>query len=71
MTFNYSKLRGRIREKFSTQENFAKEMDMAMTSLSFKLNNKVYFSQLEINKACQLLDIKDDEVTAYFFTEEV
>lgn len=71
MAFDYSKLRGRIREIYSTQENFANAMDIGLTTLSHKLNNRVYWTQPEINKACNLLSIKDDEVTAYFFTEIV
>lgn len=71
MSFEYNKLRGRIREKFVTQENFANALEMAKTTLSFKLNNKVSWTQQEINKACKLLDIEDSDVTVFFFTEKV
>ncbi len=71
MSFDYNKLRGRIKEKYKTQENFANAMGISMTTLSFKLNNKVSWSQQEINLACQLLDIEDHEVTAYFFRQKV
>ena len=71
MSFEYNKLRGRIREKFVTQSNFANALEMAQTTLSFKLNNKVSWTQQEINKACKLLDIEDSDVTTYFFTEKV
>lgn len=71
MSFDYNKLRGRIREKFGTQERFANAMGMAKTTLSFKLNNKVTWTQQEINLACKLLLIKDEMVTAYFFNEKV
>jgi len=71
MAFDYSKLRGRIREKFTTQEKFANAMGIALSTLSFKLNNKVYWTQPEINRACELLDIADTDVTDYFFTLKV
>lgn len=71
MAFDYSKLRGKIKEVFSTQENFGKAMDLSTVSISNKLNNKVEWSQHEINKASRILNIPDEEVTAYFFTEKV
>lgn len=71
MAFDYSKLRGRIREIFKTQSSFAKEMGMSTTSLSTKLNNNVEFSQKEIDRAVKLLKISQEEIPAYFFTLEV
>lgn len=69
--FNYSKLKGRIREIFDTQSAFAEAMGMSTTSLSAKLNNKIEFSQKEIDKASDLLKIKKEEIPIYFFTPEV
>lgn len=71
MKFDYSKLRGRIREIFKTQGAFAEAMGMSTTSLSVKLNNNVEFSQKEIEKAVELLMIGKEEIAAYFFTLEV
>lgn len=68
MAFDYSKLRGKIREIFGTQERFANAMGLGNVTLSHKLNNKTYWTQPEINLACKLLNINDFEVTAYFFT---
>lgn len=70
-SFNYRKLKGRIREIFNTQSAFAKAMGMSTTSLSAKLNNKIEFSQKEIDKASDLLKIKKEEIPIYFFTPEV
>ena len=39
MAFDFSKLRGKIKEVFGTQEKFAKAMGMSSVSLSAKLNN--------------------------------
>lgn len=71
MAFNYSKLRGKIREIFKTQSAFAEAMGMSSTSLSAKLNNNVEFSQKEIDKASDLLKIEKEEIPVYFFTLEV
>ena len=54
--YNYSKLKGRVTECFDTQENFANAMGMSRVSISQKLNNISYFSQYEIDKACELLE---------------
>lgn len=71
MAYNYSKLLGRITEKFKTQGCFASEMGLSERSLSRKLNCKVGFKQKEITKACQLLEIPENEMPDYFFTLEV
>ncbi len=68
MAYEYSKLLGRIIEKFGTQAKFAEAMGLSERSLSLKLNGKVGFKQNEITKACQLLDITGAEITSYFFT---
>ena len=68
MAFNYSKLLGRIVEKYGTQSSFAKALSISEHSLSLKLNNKRDFKQREIIAACQLLEIATDEIDAYFFT---
>ena len=69
--FDYSKLRGKIKEVYGTQSNFADAMSFSNTSLSAKLNNQTEFTQKEINKACQLLEISFEELNVYFFTPKV
>ncbi len=71
MAYEYSKLLGRITEKFGTQAKFAEAMGLSERSLSLKLNGRVGFKQSEITKACQLLDISGAEITSYFFTLKV
>ena len=67
--FDYSKLRGKIREKCETQENFAKRMGMSTVSISQRLNNALEFSQGDMYKASVLLEFSlKDEVGEYFFT---
>lgn len=43
MAYDYSKLLGRITEKFGTQARFSGAMGMSERSLSLKLNSKVPF----------------------------
>jgi hypothetical protein len=71
MAFDYSKLRGKIREVFKRQDLFAKAMRLSHTSVSLKLNNQREWTQKEISRAAELLGIRDDEITAYFFTLKV
>ncbi|WP_069286081.1 DUF739 family protein [Aerococcus urinaeequi] len=71
MKFDYSKLRGRIVEKFGSVEKFAEAMGLSKASMSMKLNNGVSFTQTQIPQACFLLDIKSEEVGRYFFTVNV
>lgn len=69
MSFEYSKLAGRIKEKFETQSKFAKAMGLSERSLSLKLNNRIGWKQHEIMKACELLSISVLEIHVFFFTE--
>lgn len=71
VTFNYSKLKGRIIEKYRTQGEFAKAVKMSDRSMSLKLNNGIGLSQNDIVLWCQLLDISSSEIPVYFFTEKV
>lgn len=70
MRFDYSKLLGAIREKFKTQEEFAKAMRMNMSTLSSKLNNRSEFTAEEIVRACRLLNIPNIQIPYYFFMLE-
>lgn len=64
---SYAKLRGKIREVFGTNEQFARAMEMNPATLSSKLNNKTQWVREEIEKACALLGIRLEEVHLYFF----
>lgn len=71
MAFDYSKLRGRIVEKFGTIGSFAEAFGRSAVNISEKLNNKCDWSQADIIRAREILDIPRDEVLDYFFTEKV
>lgn len=64
---SYPKLRGRIREKYGRQEDFARAMGMSPTTLSAKLTGGTEWTRPEIVKACELLDIPLEEAHLYFF----
>lgn len=67
MSYDYSRLRGKIVEKFKSQRRFALAMGMSERTLSLKLSNKHYWKQPEILKAIELLGIPQEEITLYFF----
>ena len=63
----FRKLRGRIRECYEKQELFANELGVSATTLSKKLNGKSEWTRPEIERACVLLEIPGEDVSAYFF----
>lgn len=69
--FDYSMLRGKIREVFGNEEAFAKALGISGVSLSAKLNNQVGFKQKEIVLSCELLMIPYEFIPVYFFTVKV
>lgn len=69
--FDYSKLLGKIKEIYKTQDAFATALGIGRVSLSQRLNNHMDFSQNEIKKACELLGLAEGDITAYFFTPKV
>lgn len=71
MSYEYSKLSGRIVEVCKTQAKFAEAMGLSERSISQKLNGKVGWRQEEIIKACRVLKISLSEIPKYFFAVEV
>lgn len=68
MKWNYQKLRGKIKEVCGTQNNFSEKLGIGKVSLSQRLNNQLEFTQEEIYKACEILEIPITEISEYFFT---
>lgn len=64
---HYKKLRGRIIEKYGTQEKFGEEIGISKTSLSKKMTGKSGFSQKDIIRWCELLDIDLKNVGEFFY----
>lgn len=71
MLFDFSRLRGRIVEKYGTCDNFAAAMDRSKVWLSSRLNNSVQWRSAEMREAAALLEIPDVEIPAYFLTLKV
>ena len=71
MVWDYSKLRGKIKEVCGTQDELAQKIGMGRVSLSKRLNNQLDFEQEEIFKTCDTLGIDYSEIPTYFFTEAV
>ena len=71
MDFDYAKLKGKIREKFTTQAYFANAIGLSPTSVSDKLNNKCSWTQSEIGRAADVLEIDKIDIPNYFFAEKV
>ncbi len=68
---SYSKLRGKIKEVFGTQDAFAEAMGMSTVSISHRLNGKLEWKTSEIFKACEVLGIPLEENATYFFMRKV
>ncbi|MCC4440076.1 DUF739 family protein [Limosilactobacillus reuteri] len=71
MPFDFSKLSGKIVEKYGTQYNFAKAMGISEHSLSNKLNSKIPWKANEIAKAIDLLGVSTRNIPDYFFNKKV
>lgn len=71
MVMDYSKLIGRIIEKFGSRSAFAEAMGLKAEALSRRLNKGKSFKTEEYIKACELLDILPEEMHVYFFTPKL
>lgn len=69
--YDYSKLSGRIVEFYGTQYKFSNVLGLSERSVSLKMNGKVPWKDVEISKACELLDINIEDVAIYFFRPKV
>lgn len=68
LTYNYSKLKGRMREKGITQADLGKAVGIGNSTLNLKLGGKSAFRQGEISSICEALEIAPEEITQYFFS---
>ena len=73
MSFDYSKLSGRIVEKFKTRKAFAQAVGFTQETISKKLSGNMAISVKDINdwSAPNILDIKAEEIPEYFFKQKV
>lgn len=73
MAFDYSKLIGRIVEKYGSRRNFARAYGISENALSQKLTGKMAITTGDIVKmsSSDYLDIAKEKIPAYFFKEKV
>lgn len=64
-----SMLRGRIIQRYGSLKNFVEPMGLSYPTIIAKLSGSKGFTQAEIRKICELLDIKSKEIPAYFFAD--
>ena len=69
--YDYSKLRGKLKEKSIIYKSLGSSIGLSVYSISERLNNNAQFSQEEIEKTMKLLDIPLEQVEQYFFTHIV
>lgn len=68
--FDYSRLLGKIKEKFGTQQAFAWLLGIGRVSLNQRLKGKMEFTQKEISISMRLLGLSEADIVRYFFTEK-
>ena len=61
-----NKLKAKIIEKGFTITSLAKELNLSKTTLSQKTNNKVKFSQVDIIKISEKLELTGEEIKDIF-----
>lgn len=71
MSFDYSKLRGRMVEKYGSQTAFVKAFGVSENVFSQKMNHKVRFTSDDIVKIVDMLEIPSEEIGIYFFNLKV
>ena len=71
MEFDYSKLRGRIKEVLGTEGAFAEKLGRSHNYVSNVFIGKSMFTQKDIAKAVEVLAIPIDDIGSYFFTMKV
>lgn len=68
LQYNYMKLRGKIIESYGSQKKFADKLGISENSISKKMQGKTGFSQDDIVKWSELLNIDKKDYSLYFFT---
>lgn len=69
--YNYNKLKGKIVEIFGNIKNFSKSVGISTTTLYKKFSNNGYFNQTQIELISNILNIKQEDIGEYFFTQKV
>lgn len=70
-TLNYEKLLDRMYHYRQNQTTLAVSIGISRASMNAKINSQRAFTQPEIIKICQLLDIPHSKIGDYFFIKEL
>lgn len=70
MKYDYSKLKGRIKEVCGSEREFANQMDTTDRTMWAKLNNRSDWKQSEIAKAVEVLNLEQKDILEYFYKEQ-
>lgn len=65
--YDYSKLLGKMRENHITQEQLASSIGIAESTMNIKLKGRGQFSQEEMVKILDVLNIPLEHIASYFF----
>ena len=68
MKFNNAKLKGRIAEKYGTQEKFGEALGWGNAKVSQKLANLEMWRLSDVRNAARVLDIPSCDIGLYFFS---
>ena len=71
MEYDYSGLRGRIKEKFGSESALAATIGMNRSTFSQKINNQSEFSQQDMIQIMSALEADTGLIGLYFFTPKV
>ena len=68
MPYSYKKLRGKIKELYVSQKKFAEKLRVSENSISIKLSCKTEFSQSDVEKWADFLEIRRVDYGEFFYT---
>lgn len=69
--YDYSKLRGLIKEKVRTEGEFARRIGRSHNYLTKVFQNETYLNHKDIANGADVLGIRKEDIGTYFFTKEV
>lgn len=67
---DFSKLRGKIKEKNYSEKEFANLIGMSAPTFSGKIKGITFFNTEEIKKAVIVLELDENDIYEYFFKEK-
>lgn len=69
--YDYSKLKGKVREVFGTNEEYAHFLGISEASLYEKYKSNSYFNQNQIDKSINRFNESPEMIPIYFFAKKV